>query len=78
MSHLVPSLRRLCEMTVNFSNGGFCTTGLHTDMVQQTLLLPVLTHQLLFHRSLNSLEDLLHYRFQSRHLLNVAMLSELS
>lgn len=61
------------EVTVELSSDGFVRTGLKSDICQHALLLPVLLSHLRFHACLNVLEDHLHYQFQDRTLLQLAL-----
>lgn len=61
------------NVTVAVSSKGFFRTGIMCDIVQHTMLIPVLTCHLRFHHSLNYLEDVIKYPFQNRYLLQLAL-----
>ncbi|KAL8611810.1 hypothetical protein ACOMHN_053531 [Nucella lapillus] len=61
------------EVTVELSSKGFLRTGLHADICQHALLLPVLVSHLRFHSCLATLEQHLQYSFQDRSLLQLAL-----
>nr|KAG5706615.1 hypothetical protein BaRGS_005685 [Batillaria attramentaria] len=61
------------EVTVELSSEGFVRTGLKSDICQHALLLPVLLSHLRFHACLQVLEDHLHYQFEDRALLQLAL-----
>lgn len=54
-------------------NGSFLSTGLQTDVVQHSLLMPVLVGHLRFHYSLQHLERIVGYRFKERAVLQLAL-----
>ena len=61
------------DVTVVVSSRGFLTTGLQTDLVQHSLLMPVLVCHLRFHYSLQHLEQIVGYRFKERATLQLAL-----
>lgn len=61
------------EVTVELSSDGFLRTGLKSDICQHALLLPVLLSHLRFHACLRVLEKHLHYQFEDRGLLQLAL-----
>ncbi|CAK1543104.1 unnamed protein product [Leptosia nina] len=61
------------DVTVAISSEGFHTTGLMCDVVQHAMLIPVLVRHLRFHKSLDSLEEVIGYRFKERALLQTAL-----
>ncbi|CAG0912870.1 unnamed protein product [Notodromas monacha] len=66
-----PAMRR--EVTVGLSTKDFFVTGLFCDVVQHMLFLPILVCHLRFHKSLDSLESAMQYRFKNRYLLQLAL-----
>ncbi|KAB7506877.1 Ribonuclease 3 [Armadillidium nasatum] len=61
------------DVTITISSEGFYRTGIMCDIVQHALLIPVLVRHLRFHRSLNSLEAKINYKFKTRLLLQLAL-----
>ncbi|KAJ8720232.1 hypothetical protein PYW07_012275 [Mythimna separata] len=61
------------DVTVALSSQGFHTTGLMCDVVQHAMLIPVLIRHLRFHKSLDSLEKKIGYKFKDRALLQTAL-----
>ncbi|XP_045499974.1 ribonuclease 3 isoform X2 [Colias croceus] len=61
------------DVTVAISSEGFHTTGLMCDVVQHAMLIPVLVRHLRFHKSLDSLENIISYKFKQRALLQTAL-----
>lgn len=61
------------NVTVAVSSKKFYRTGIMCDIVQHTMLIPVLTGHLRFHRSLDYLEDTIDYKFSNRYLLQLAL-----
>ncbi|KAJ6222600.1 hypothetical protein RDWZM_001145 [Blomia tropicalis] len=61
------------DVTVVVSSKGFYRTGLQCDIVQHSLLVPVLVCHLRFHCSLQHLEQLVGYSFKDRTLLQLAL-----
>ncbi|CAF4855599.1 unnamed protein product [Pieris macdunnoughi] len=61
------------DVTVAISSEGFHTTGLMCDVVQHAMLIPVLVRHLRFHKSLDSLEEIIGYKFNQRALLQTAL-----
>ena len=60
-------------VVVAISAQNFFKTGLMTDIVQHGLLLPSLVSHLRFHASLDYFENAIQYKFNNRHLLQLAM-----
>ncbi|CAH1953379.1 unnamed protein product [Acanthoscelides obtectus] len=61
------------DVTVAVSSEGFYRTGIMCDIIQHTMLIPVLVCHLRFHHSLYLLEDTVGYKFQNRSLLQLAL-----
>lgn len=61
------------EIMVELSSAGFMRTGLRTDIVQQSVLIPTFIEHIRFHLSLKYLEDKIEYRFKNRLLLQHAL-----
>jgi ribonuclease-3 len=61
------------DVTVVLSSKGFYTTGIQCDIVQHSLLLPVLVCHLRFHQSLQYLEGIIGYSFKDRYLLQLSL-----
>ena len=61
------------DVTVVLSSKGFYTTGIQCDIIQHSLLLPVLVCHLRFHQSLQYLEGIVGYSFADRYLLQLAL-----
>lgn len=61
------------DVTVVVSSRGFYRTGLQCDIVQHTLLIPVLVCHLRFQYSLQHLEMLVGYEFKDRSILQLAL-----
>lgn len=61
------------NVTVAVSSKGFYRTGIMCDIVQHTMLIPVLACHLRFHRSLDKLEENIGYRFKNRSTLQLAL-----
>ncbi|XP_050344502.1 ribonuclease 3 [Nymphalis io] len=61
------------DVTVAISSEGFYTTGLMCDVVQHAMLIPVLVRHLRFHKSLESLEEKISYKFKQKALLQTAL-----
>ncbi|CAG0884564.1 unnamed protein product [Darwinula stevensoni] len=61
------------EVTIALSAEGFRRTGIFCDVIQHAMLLPILICHLRFHRSLDSLEQLVSYHFKNRYLLQLAL-----
>lgn len=51
----------------------FLTTGLHCDVVQHAMLMPVIVYQVRFQHSLESLEKLIGHTFRNKYLLQLAL-----
>ncbi|ELT91975.1 hypothetical protein CAPTEDRAFT_165112 [Capitella teleta] len=68
---LADSMKR--EVTVELSSEGFYRTGLHADVTQHALLVPVLVSHLRFHQCLDVLEERIQYKFNNRILLQLAL-----
>nr|CAI5844256.1 unnamed protein product [Callosobruchus analis] len=61
------------DVTVAVSSEGFYRTGIMCDIIQHTMLIPVLVCHLRFHHSLYLLEDTIGYKFDNRSLLQLAL-----
>lgn len=61
------------DVTIVISSEGFKRTGLQCDIVQHSLLMPVLACHLRFHHSLQYLETIVGYEFKDRSLLQLAL-----
>jgi ribonuclease III len=61
------------EIMVEISSKNFCRTGIRTDVVQQSVLIPTFIEHLRFHLSLKYLEEKINYRFKNRLLLQYAL-----
>eukprot|EP00731_Ephydatia_muelleri_P024767 Em0016g1038a len=61
------------EIAVVISAEGFFSTGLHTDFAQHALVLPTLTHHIVFFKATSRLEALLRYTFKDKLLLQCAL-----
>lgn len=61
------------NVTVAINSKGFHRTGIMCDIVQHTMLTPVLSCHLRFHRSLDFLEETIGYKFKNRYLLQLAL-----
>ncbi|XP_054279725.1 ribonuclease 3 [Macrosteles quadrilineatus] len=61
------------NVTVTVSSENFRLTGIMCDVVQHAMLIPVLVSHLRFHRSLDVLEESIHYKFEKRYRLQLAM-----
>ena len=60
------------EEKLSISCDGYMTTGIYTDLIQHSLLLPVIFKHIMFHFSLYPLEERLGYSFRNRALLEVS------
>ena len=60
------------EEKLSISCDGYMTTGIYTDLIQCSLLLPVIFKHIMFHFSLYPLEERLGYSFRNRALLEVS------
>lgn len=61
------------EIMVELSSSGFLRTGVRTDIVQQSVLVPTFIEHIRFHLSLKFLEDKISYQFKNRLLLQHAL-----
>ncbi|KAH9424598.1 hypothetical protein DERP_013019 [Dermatophagoides pteronyssinus] len=61
------------DVTVVISSKGFYCTGLQCDIVQHSLIIPVLISHLRFHYSLQHLEKIIKYTFNDRSLLQLSL-----
>jgi ribonuclease-3 len=61
------------ETMIELSSDNFMRTGIKTDIVQQTLLIPTFVEHLRFHLSLKYLEEKIGYTFKNRLLLQHAL-----
>ena len=61
------------EIMIELSAANFLRTGIRTDIVQQTVLVPTFVEHLRFHLSLKYLEEKIGYRFKNRLLLQYAL-----
>lgn len=61
------------ETVVELSAQNFIRTGIRTDLVEFTLLVPTFIEHLRFHQSLKFLEDKIGYKFKNRSLLQHAL-----
>ncbi|OTF84035.1 ribonuclease 3-like protein [Euroglyphus maynei] len=61
------------DVTVVVSSKGFYCTGLQCDIVQHSLIIPVLISHLRFHYSLQHLEKIIGYTFNDRSLLQLSL-----
>ena len=61
------------EIMVELSSENFMRTGIRTDIVQQTVLVPTFVEHLRFHLSLKFLENKIGYTFKNRLLLQYAL-----
>jgi ribonuclease-3 len=61
------------EMMIELSSENFFRTGIRTDVVQQTILIPTLVEHIRFHVSLKFLEKKINYNFKNRLLLQYAL-----
>jgi ribonuclease-3 len=61
------------ETMIELSSKDFMRTGIKTDLVQQTVLIPTFIEHLRFHFSLKFLEEKIDYKFKNRLLLQHAL-----
>ena len=61
------------ETMIELNSEQFRRTGIRTDLVQQTLLVPTFVEHLRFHFSLKYLEEKIEYKFKNRLLLQHAL-----
>jgi ribonuclease-3 len=61
------------EIMVELSSENFLRTGIKTDIVQQTVLVPSFIEHIRFHLSLKYLEEKISYTFKNRLLLQHAL-----
>lgn len=61
------------ETMIELSSESFMRTGMRTDLVQQTVLVPTFIEHLRFHFSLKYLEKKIEYKFKNRLLLQHAL-----
>lgn len=61
------------EEKLSISCDGYMTTGIYTDLIQHSLLLPVIFKHIMFHFSLYPLEERLGYSFRNRALLETSL-----
>ncbi|KPM02152.1 ribonuclease 3-like protein [Sarcoptes scabiei] len=61
------------DVTVVVSSEGFYRTGLQCDIVQHSLIIPVLVSHLRFQYSLQHLENIIDYTFKDRSLLQLSL-----
>lgn len=73
MRNAAESASHAKEIMVELSSEGFVRTGLRTDMVQQSVLIPTLIEHIRFHLSLKYLEEKIGYSFKNRLLLQHAL-----
>lgn len=61
------------EIMVELSSENFLRTGIRTDIVQHTVLVPTFIEHIRFHQSLHYLEEKIGYKFKNRLLLQYAL-----
>ncbi|RWS31361.1 ribonuclease 3-like protein [Leptotrombidium deliense] len=61
------------DVTVVINSKGFYRTGLFCDVIQHSLLIPVIICHLRFHQSLAYLENILGHSFTDRYILQLAL-----
>ncbi|CAK9296022.1 unnamed protein product [Gordionus sp. m RMFG-2023] len=59
--------------TIAIDSQGYYTTGIKTDVVQYSMILPILTFHLRYHKSLLVLQNTIEYKFKDPSLLQKAM-----